>query len=244
VTQNEEGAPAPRFADVARKIAGDDAPAWLVKALQNWAPCLAIDRGVALKQPSRSEMKKNLQGVGDAAEFTVSALNAGATRDFLDAAPPGKIPYHGQIDHMLRNLMRRAEEGASWLVTEDGKTRAGRNTAEPPGYFPPKTLCAAFILEAWRFIHGAEPAPKNRKAAAAADLFWNVSMRFVSIEPTKAIERIVAKEPKSWGDRLNRWRHHFKLANEPAVSNIRQEIRRHLKEGKHWAGLLAGDKPA
>jgi hypothetical protein len=40
---------------------------------------------------------------------------------------------------------------------------------------------AAFILEAWSFIHGAEPAPKNKDAAAAADLFWNVSMGFNSI---------------------------------------------------------------
>lgn len=175
----------------------------------------------------------------------VSALNDGATRDFLDAATPGKIPYHGQIDHMLRDLVLRAEKGISWLVTEAGKTKAGRNKAEPPGYFPPKTFCAALIVEAWSFIHGAEPAPTNQEAAAAADLFWNVSMGFISIEPTKeAIERIVAKESKSWGERLNGWRHHFEQAKEPAVSNIRREFRRHLKETQRLSGDIAGDKPA
>ena len=78
-------------------------------------------------------MKKNLQGVRDAASLIVSALNDGATRDFLDAATPGKI-----LDGMLRDLVRRAEESVASLSTADGKTKAGRNKAEPPGYFPPR----------------------------------------------------------------------------------------------------------
>jgi hypothetical protein len=71
-----------------------------------------------------------------------------------------------------------------------------------------------------------------------------VATGHVSIEPTKAaLERVVDQEPKSWGERLNGWRHHFKQAKEPAASDIRQEIRRHLKEGKHWAGFVAGENP-
>jgi hypothetical protein len=80
---NEEGAPAPSFADVARKITGDDAPDWLVEALTNWGPCLMINRGLAVKQPTRSEMRKSLQAVRGAAACIVNALNNGATRDFL-----------------------------------------------------------------------------------------------------------------------------------------------------------------
>jgi hypothetical protein len=71
-----------------------------------------------------------------------------------------------------------------------------------------------------------------------------VSIGRVSIEPAKAaLERIVDQEPKSWGDRLNGWRHHFKQAKEPATMTIRQEFRRHLNEDKHWAGFVAGEKP-
>ena len=58
---NEEGA-ALSFADVARKIAGDDAPPWLAKTLERWGPSLSLDRGVAYKQHTRSQMRKNLQG--------------------------------------------------------------------------------------------------------------------------------------------------------------------------------------
>jgi hypothetical protein len=243
--QNEEDAPSQSFTDVARKITGGDPPTWLVDTLKNWAPCLAIDRGVAFRQPGRSEMKKKLRGVRDAASLIVSALHDGATRDFLDVAPPGDILYHGQIDHMLGDLVRRAEHGIDSISTADGKTKAGRNKAVPPDAFHPKTLCAALILEAWTFVHEVEPVPKNQEAAAAADLFWNVSMEDLRIEPVKErIEQIVAKEAKSWGERLNGWRHHFEQAKEPTVSKIRQEIRRQLKGGKHLAGILAGDKSA
>jgi hypothetical protein len=103
--------------------------------------------------------------------------------------------------NMLRDLSRRSEEAISRLVTKDGKTKAGRNKAEPPGHISPKTSFAAFILEAWSFIRGVEPGPKNQKAAAAAELYWNVSTGHVSIEPTKAaLKRIVDQEPKSWGE--------------------------------------------
>jgi hypothetical protein len=170
---NEEGAPALSFADVARKVAGGDAPPWLSTTLERWGPSLSLDRGVVYKQPTRSQMRKNLQGARDAAMLVVSALNDGATRDFLNAASGGTISYHGQIDHLL-----------------------------------------------------------------------HVSIGRVRIEPAKAaLERIVDQEPKSWGDRLNGWRHHFKQAKKPATTTIRQEFRRHLNEDKNWAGFVAGETP-
>ena len=69
---------------------------------------------------------------------------------FLDAASPGTIPDRLAICRLISDLVRRAEEGVSWLVTEGGKTKAGRSRAVPPGYFPPKTYCAAIIAEAWK----------------------------------------------------------------------------------------------
>jgi hypothetical protein len=238
------GSAAASFADVARLITGDEPPPWLVDTLTRWGPSVVMARGVAILQPTRSEMTKRLGGVKDAAALIVNALNDGATRDFLDAGAPEKIPYHGQIDRMLRDLVRRGEEGVALLAAADGKTKAGRNKALPPGYFPPKTFCAAIIAEAWSFIHGAEPAPKNKEAAAAADLYWRVLIDDLRIEPTKEpLDRIIAKEAKSWGNRLNGWRRHFEQAREPAVSNIREDIRRHLVEDKRWPELLAGDKP-
>ena len=51
--------PAPGYDIVARAITGDDPPAWLVKFLKMWGPCLAVDRGVAaVKLPTRAQMRK------------------------------------------------------------------------------------------------------------------------------------------------------------------------------------------
>jgi hypothetical protein len=243
--QYGEAAPTPSFADVARKITGQDSPDWLVKTLRNWAPGRVIDRRVAFQQPTRSKMRKKLRGVREAVGLIVSALNDSATCDFLEAASEGTILYRGQIDPLLRDLVRRAEVGESLLLTKDGMTKAGRNKAEPPGYIPPKTLYAAVILEAWSFVHGGAPAPKNEEAAAAAEDYWNASIGHMSIKPVEAaLQKIVDHESKSWGNPLNHWRHHFKQAKAPAASNIRQEFRGHLKEAKYRSDMLLGDNRA
>src|ERR1700680_4257813 len=102
-------------------------------------PCLAVDRGVAaVKAPTRAHMKKTREGVRAAAALILSALDDGETRGFLEAASPGTIPDRLAICRLMSDLVRRAEEGVSWLVTEGGKTKAGRNRAVAAGAFSPK----------------------------------------------------------------------------------------------------------
>jgi hypothetical protein len=240
----EEGAATSNFAEVARIITGDDnPPLWLVKHFERWASSLAMARDIAVNQPTKAKTRESLQAVKDAAYTLIDALNDGAIRDFLDEAPD-EIPYHGSMDHMLRDLARRAGESAASLANADGKTKPGRNRAMPPRACHPKSYCAAVIAEAWSFFHGDEPPPKNQDAAAAAQIFWNGSAGIMNVEPAKsAFQGVVAQETKSWGsERLNGWRRHFEQAKDPALSEDRAEFYRHLKQGKHQAGILAGDK--
>jgi hypothetical protein len=187
--------------------------------------------------------RRSLQAVKDAAHTLIDALNDGAIRDFLDEAPD-EIPYHGSMDQILRDLARRAEESAASLANADGKTRPGRNRAMPRRACHPKNYCAAMIAEAGSFFHGDDPSPKNQDAAAAAQIFWNGSVGIMNVEPAKsAFQGVIVQETKSWGsERLNGWRRHFEQANDPALSRVRAEFRRHLKESKHHAEMLAGTK--
>src|SRR5580692_11029031 len=86
--------PAPGYEKVARAITGDDPPAWLVKFLKMWGPCLAVDRGVAaVKTPTRAHMRKTLEGVRAAAALILSALDDGETKAGRSrAVPPGSFP--------------------------------------------------------------------------------------------------------------------------------------------------------
>ncbi|SFK92203.1 hypothetical protein [Methylocapsa palsarum] len=227
---------------IARKITKADPPAWLVASLKRWGPGVIMSRAIAAWQPTRAEMKQKLQGVKNAAQTLIVALNDGAIRGFLDEAPQ-QIPYHGQMDMMLRDLVRRADESVGSLVTKDGRTKAGRNKAMPRRASHPKTECAALIAEAWLFIHGVDPVPKNREAATAAEMLWTGSVKKFSLEPVKTIvEGVIVQETKSWGDKLSGWRHHFKLAKDPALANFRQEFRRHLNEDRHRSNLHAGEE--
>ena len=215
----------PYFTNVASNITGDDdPPLWLVEHFERWATSLAMDRGIAAIQPTKATMRKNLQAVEDAANTLIDALNDGAMRGFLDEAPE-EIPYHGHMDHMLRDLARRAEESIVSLSTADRTTKPGRKKAMPRRASHPKSYCAALIAEAWAYFHGGDPPPRNRDAAAAADALW----------------RAVGGEAKGWGnDPLNAWRPYFKKAQEPALTTTRAEIRRHMKEAAHFAAIRAG----
>src|SRR6202035_167974 len=124
--------PAPGCEKVARAITGDDPPAWLVEFLKKWGACLAVDRGVAAKLPTRAHMRKTLEGVRAAAAPILSALDDGETRGFLDAASPGTIPDRLAICRLTSDLARRAEEGVSWLVTEDVIAQRGQKSRRLP----------------------------------------------------------------------------------------------------------------
>jgi hypothetical protein len=157
-----------------------------------------------------------------------------AGRLVLDRYDDGGVSGASLDRPALQQLLADVQAGKITIVVVYKVDRLTRSLAD----------FAKLILEAWSFIHGPEPAPKNQRAAAAAELYWNVATGHIRIEPTKAaLERIVGQEAKSWGERLNGWRHHFKQAKEPAASDIRQEIRRHLKEGKRQAGRFLGDEP-
>jgi hypothetical protein len=217
----------PTFADVARLVAGTDAPPWLAAHFERWAPSLMLDRCIEDKQPKKSEMKKRLADVRDAALLLRDALNDTPIREFLEIAPLGPIESSGVLEHMLQDLAERAKRAAasSALSTEDGKTRPGRTRATPIDASSAKLFCAALIAEAWTYFHGGDPPPRNQDAAGAAHTLWRAS----------------GGETKGWGnDPLNSWRYYFKEVQAPALGKVRKECRRHLEEAERLSTILSG----
>lgn len=210
----------PTFAEVARFVAGPDAPPWLAAHFERWAPSLMLDRCIEDKQPKKSEMKKRLRKVRDAALLLQRALSDTATREFLDSTPRDRIENSGMFGHMLQDLAVRAEGvmASSALSRKDGKTRPGRTKAKLPDAISAKEYCAALIAETWAYFHGGDPLPKNQEAAGAAHALWRAS----------------GGETKGWGrEPLNSWCYYFRKVQEPSVAAVRRECRRHLVEAAH-----------
>jgi hypothetical protein len=122
-----DAASAPTFENVARFVAGPDAPAWLVAHFKRWVKSLEIDRFVEDKQPTKVAMKRQLAEVKAAALLLRRALSDTPTRKFLEIAPQGPIDHDGVLDHLLADLAERAERAMAsrLLSTETGKTKAG-----------------------------------------------------------------------------------------------------------------------
>jgi Protein of unknown function (DUF2924) len=115
---------APTFEDVARFVAGPDAPVWLVAHFKRWAKSLVVDRFLEEKQPTKVAMKRQLADVKDAALLLRRALSDTPTREFLEIVPQDRIKYGGVIDHMLQDLATRAERA---MGSPDGFEYGGTN---------------------------------------------------------------------------------------------------------------------
>jgi hypothetical protein len=211
-----------KFRELARMLSREDNPPdWLCRFFEDWAPCLTVDRGVHLIQPTRKEMRRRLAQVSTAADLLVGALNDTATTEFLDAAGTESAKYAGLAVALL-DVKRRAADAlkSASLATPRGRTPSGRGKALLPGSFSPKVFCAAIVGEAWNFVRGSYPAPSNKEAAALANAFWEVSGG-----PTTG----------SWGnDPLKAWRPSFIEASETHVNEIKGKIRHYLVNARHF----------
>lgn len=214
------------FEEVARLIAGGDAPEWLLWYLVDWRNSLVIDIAVHEIQPTKAKMRPRLLDVERCAKRLVDALQNDPTREFLESAPLGPMLYYGALTHLLTDLAGRAERAVNSpaLANSTGKTKAGQGKALPPEAISPQDFCAALVAEAWSFIREKPPSPRNSKAGEAAEAYWKA---------------IGGPPLRRWGNsKGNSWRSHFEKASGPAAAKIRADIRHDLQmSARHSAHL-------
>jgi hypothetical protein len=209
------------FIGVARLICRADPPSWLAEELWRWNRWLYRDRHVEEMRPTREQMRSALLEVENAAVLLRDTLAPSWVRKFLDASTQGSIVDPVRLIRALDDLADRASEARDGpdLATMAGATKPGPGKARP-GAMSPHVLCAIMIWEAWKHVHKAEPRPKNRHVAEAAEAYW----------------RSAGGEGHHYGEEpLALWRHHFKKAAISKASDFRAEWRRHLVEGeRRW----------
>jgi hypothetical protein len=209
------------FINVARLICQADPPTWLAEPLWRWNRWLYRDRRVEEMRPTRGQMRSILREVENAALLLMEALAPSWTREFLDVSFHGPIVDGERLIRTLEDLSDRASQARDGpdLAAASGVTKPGPGKARPEG-MSPRTLCAVMIWEAWKHVHKAEPAPKNRQAALAAEAYWRAA---------GGEGRHSGKYP------LASWRHHFEKAAASGGEDFRAEWRRGLVESeRRW----------
>jgi hypothetical protein len=203
-------------------------PIWLAEFLQSWSPTIYLGRAVELRQPTRAQMGKILSRVKESAALIRRATNEPSIREFLDAAGKAPLDAAFKFDRVLGELQSRAAQASKSpsLVNNENRTKAGRGRAMPDGTITAQVYCALLVAEIWKKFQKKYPAPRNKEATKATDLYWELSLG----------------KRESWGDDPSTaWRYHLtEAANTPAEKD-RAEIQRHLRESAWQAELLKPD---
>jgi hypothetical protein len=139
--------------------------------------------------------------------------------EFLDAALLDPIRNSELLVCELSNLASLAKRSAN----SEALRGAGRNKAAVAITFSTLTYCAILIAETWKYLHGAEPPPRNKRAQGAAEALWLAA----------------GGEHRSWGNKpLNRWRYHFEMARKQPAEALRADYHRHLAESDRMSSEL------
>jgi hypothetical protein len=192
----------PTFADVAELNVPHNCPQWLPALLEWWAQGIRHDILVDQYRLTTSQTVEELSDAIEALAVLERNLSNPNIRNLLETAT---LPNRIQLPiATLRDLSRRAEItlSSSVLVGKDGKTKRGHGKPSVPNIFDAKALLAARILELGRFLNKFEPGISSKNAAAAAQAYWLAS----------------GGTSKSFGNPLNGWKHHFKIAKDEAGS--------------------------
>jgi hypothetical protein len=220
--------PIDEFKAVARLITPDP-PDWLAEHLMSWAPTIFLSKAAELRQPTRAEMVEILTKVRDAAALLQRALAQPSVCEFLDAGGSEPLDAHFKFRMVVGELQLRADRASKLpnLVDKKGKVKAGRGHAQPDGAISTQTYCALLIAEAWKWFRGEYPAPRNKRAAQAIDLCWQLAG---------------GKRETSWGNNpLTAWRYHLKAAATIPAEQERAELRRHMREHVRQVDLLKSE---
>jgi hypothetical protein len=222
-----------RFEDIARTITGKDAPLWLVESFVAFEPWIGDDNCAAETLGNRAEARKRLKEIKDAASAILRAVDDSGFRSFLEGPSLGEIDF--RLGLLLKDLICRVNKSDARLVSKGAKTKAGRGSAKPPDYLPPKTICAAMIAEAWSIVRGKEPGSRNQQAALAAQLLWIKHPNGLRLKETNLPNiKVVPVDARSWSDRpLSGWRRYFEDAKSPDAASWRRKFRHYLIESKH-----------
>ena len=209
--------------DIARLIAGDEPPGWLLCAADKARDMLSESRRGEAIYPKRARQRQQLVTLHSAIAFVRKAIRNPTISATLLA---GDNHFHNQneMDHGLADLAKRAA-AAIGEIPPGG----GRNKFQPDG-LSPQVKCALMVSVLWTSARGVEPPIANETAQRACEALWkaasigeSVRVRVRAAKPKKRIVKVKAAgcgpDRRKAGESVARWRDHLRAASRAPSSN-------------------------
>ena len=188
-------------------------PQWLKECLHLFCCAVWTDWVLVEEQPTRAQLLQTLVEVRGAVDLLMKILVRADLLAFLGSEDRLiSLPRIMILQMNLKDICDRASIACQSpeLVDKDGKARPGQGRAYAAKRLSTRTYCALVIAECWRRFDGNYPPPRNRKAAEAAEVLWQMA--------------IGKKSGIGGTDVLAAWRSHFRKAESPEADSKRAEI--------------------
>jgi hypothetical protein len=150
-----------------------DRPLWLTRLLEFYGREIADEIKEQAKLPSKASTLQKLKDTHRCAKQLSEFLDDAPIMIFTESEGGVEInaaELQAGLKAFAGPVRTAFEAGAIASAKGRAKRRGGRAMAH---IWPlPKEYCAAVIAESWLFVRGQRPVPHDRKAGAAANIFW------------------------------------------------------------------------
>jgi hypothetical protein len=200
-------------------------PEWLKESLHLFCCVVWRDRVLEEERPTRAQLLQMLTEVKDAVDSLMKVLVRADLLAFLGSKDLRRIMFWQMNLQDIRDRASNACQSRE-LVDKDGRARPGQGRAYAAKTLSARNYCALVIAECWKRFNGTYPPPRNRKAAEAAEILWQMA---------------VGKKSGVGGtDVLAAWRSHFRIAVSPEADSKRADICDILRDSEARFGEAVG----
>jgi len=209
--------------DIARLIAGDEPPGWLLYAADKARDMLSESRRGKANYPTRAPQRQQLVTLHAAIAFVRKAMRNPTISGTLLA---GDNHFHNQneTDHGLADLAKRAATAIGKIPPGGGRNKF---YAQPDG-LSPEVKCALMVSVLWTSARGEVIPTSNETAQRACEALWKAASVGESVsvrgaKPKKRNVRVKAAgcgpDRRKAGESVTRWRDHLRAASRAPSSN-------------------------
>ena len=160
--------------EIARLLAGAEAPAWLANVVLTLVHMVIQRRWVDAELLTREELHGKLCRLRDATTLILDELCSPSIRDFLRWAPFHTSIPDTSLGEALRTMRDRIDVALhnEALVVAPGRVNKGPGPARAPMRPTPETFVTVVVAEMWAYFPLGPLAPHGKKIAEIAEKLW------------------------------------------------------------------------